>query len=32
LTEVKRRPLFAVTETFGLPTEGLERLNVVARG
>jgi glycosyltransferase involved in cell wall biosynthesis len=32
LTEVKRRPLFSVAETFGLPTEQLERLDLVARG
>jgi dolichol-phosphate mannosyltransferase len=32
LTEVKRRPLFSVTETFGIPSEGLERLDVSARG
>jgi glycosyltransferase involved in cell wall biosynthesis len=32
LTEVKRRPLFSVAETFGLPSEHVERLDVVARG
>ncbi len=32
LTEVKRRPLFAVVETLGLPADRAERLDVVARG
>ena len=32
LTEVKRRPLFSVAETFGVPTEQLERVDSVARG
>jgi glycosyltransferase involved in cell wall biosynthesis len=31
LTEVKRRPLFAVTETLGLAPDGVERVNEVAR-
>jgi glycosyltransferase involved in cell wall biosynthesis len=31
LTEVKRRPLFAVAETLGLPPERIEQLDVVAR-
>jgi dolichol-phosphate mannosyltransferase len=31
LTEVKRRPLFAVAETLGLPPESLRRVNEVAR-
>jgi glycosyltransferase involved in cell wall biosynthesis len=31
LTEVKRRPLFAVAETLGLAPEGVERVNDVAR-
>ena len=32
LTEVKRRPLFSVVETLGLPADRAERLDVVARG
>jgi glycosyltransferase involved in cell wall biosynthesis len=32
LTEVKRRPLFAVAETVGLPPEEAHRLDFVARG
>ncbi len=32
LTEVKRRPLFSVVETLGLPADRVERLDVVARG
>ena len=31
LSEVKRRPLFAVRDTLGLPAESLERVNEVAR-
>ena len=31
LTEVKRRPLFAVAETLGLPPESMQRVNEVAR-
>jgi polyisoprenyl-phosphate glycosyltransferase len=31
LTEVKRRPLFAVVETVGLPSDRVERLDQVAR-
>ena len=31
LTEVKRRPLFAVVETLGLPPESVERVHEVAR-
>jgi hypothetical protein len=31
LTEVKRRPLFAVVETVGLAPESVERVNEVAR-
>jgi glycosyltransferase involved in cell wall biosynthesis len=31
LTEVKRRPLYSVAETFGVPAERLERLDEVAR-
>ena len=31
LTEVKRRPLFAVRDTLGLPTDSIERVNQVAR-
>jgi hypothetical protein len=32
LNEVKRRPLFAVAETLGLPPESVRRANEVARG
>jgi glycosyltransferase involved in cell wall biosynthesis len=32
LTEVKRRPLFSVAETAGLPAERIERVDAVARG
>jgi glycosyltransferase involved in cell wall biosynthesis len=32
LTEVKRRPLFSVAETFGLASEDVERLDRIARG
>ena len=32
LTEVKRRPLFAVVETVGLPADRAERVDVIARG
>ncbi len=32
LAEVKRRPLFSVVETLGLPADRAERLDVVARG
>ena len=31
LTEVKRRPLFSVVETLGLPPESIERVQEVAR-
>lgn len=32
LTEVKRRPLFSVVETVGLPSDRAERMDAVARG
>jgi glycosyltransferase involved in cell wall biosynthesis len=32
LTEVKRRPLFSVVETVGLPSDHLERVDLVGRG
>jgi hypothetical protein len=32
MTEVKRRPLYSVTETLGLPSDRVEQLNSVARG
>jgi glycosyltransferase involved in cell wall biosynthesis len=32
LTEVKRRPLFSVAESFGVPRDRLDRLDDVARG
>lgn len=32
LTEVKRRPLFSIAETLGLPSERVERVEAVARG
>jgi glycosyltransferase involved in cell wall biosynthesis len=32
LTEVKRRPLYAVVESLGLPAERVERVHEVARG